>query len=336
MRTFAFLFHPTTIRQIKHYWPVTSILPQSLVKSFLKNQKPKVIHIKKLKSLTGNEIDGYVIMAPLLPESILEIDEESILQKIVEAGEQAKKLGANILGLEGYFAAIADKKPMIYKHLKTAVTSGSTFTAWSVFESVYLTSQIKKLDLKKCAVTIFGPNNAIGSLSARKFAEHCGSVILTGGLTQKLEQLKSSMSGIGAAVSVEEDTPKAISKADIIINCYNGPSVLFDISDIKPGAIVCDAAVFKHVADKARQRKDISVIDCGSIKLPLAQKITTAVTDHDNMICSYMAETILLALENKCVNYSLGEHVNLDKLEDIANIAVRHGFEINVPGNGAS
>jgi predicted amino acid dehydrogenase len=59
-------------------------------------------------------------------------------------------------------------------------------------------------------------------------------------------------------------------------------------------------------------------------------------TDHENMICSYMAETMLLTLENKCVNYSLGEQINLDKLEDIANIAVRHGFEINLPGNGTA
>jgi len=336
MQTFAFLFHPTSMRQIKHYWPITSILPQSLVKSFLKNQKPKIIHIKKLKSLTGKEIDGYVIMSPLLPESILEVDEESILQKIVDAGGQAKELGANILGLEGYFATVADKKPMIYKHIKTAVTSGSTFTAWSVFESVYLTSQLNKLDLKKCTVTFFGPNNAIGSLCARKFAEHCGQIMLTGGITQKLECLKSAMAGMPASVIVEEDTQKAIKRADIIINCYNGPSVLFDISDIKPGAIVCDAAVFKHIADKARKRKDITVIDCGNIKLPLSQKLSSTMTDHENMICSYMAETMLLTLENKCVNYSLGEQINLDKLEDIANIAVRHGFEINLPGNGTA
>jgi fatty aldehyde-generating acyl-ACP reductase len=332
MKTFAFLFHPTSMRQIKHFWPITSILPSSVIKSFLKGQKPKVIHIKKLRSQAGNEIDGYIIMSPILPESILEIDEESILHKIVEAGSIAKGLGADILGLEGYFATIADKKPMIYKHLKTAITSGTTFTAWSVFESIYMTTQIKKIDLKKCTITIFGPNNAIGSLCSRKFAEHAAKIILTGGITQKLDHLKESMLGLPATVVVEQDTPKAVKQADIVINCYNGPSVLFDVADIKPNAIVCDAAVFKHVADKARLRSDITIIDCGIIKLPLAQKLSTTLSEDDNMICSYMAETILLALEDKFVNYSLGEQINLDKLEDIANIAVRHGFEISVPG----
>jgi predicted amino acid dehydrogenase len=331
MKTFAFLFHPTSMRQIRHFWPLTGILPPSVVKSFLKSQKPKVLPIKKLKSMTGTEINGYIIMSPLLPESILEIDEESIIHKIVEAGGIAKELGAHILGLEGYFATIADKKPMIYKHLKTAITSGTTFTAWSVFESIYMTTQLKKLDLKKCTVTLFGPNNAIGSLCSRKFAEHAGCVILTGGLTQKLDHLKESMKGMPATTVIEQDTEKAIKQADIVINCYNGPTVLFDIENIKPNAIVCDAAVFKHVADKAKQRKDLTVIDCGIIKLPLAQKLNTSINEDDSMICSYMAETILLALEEKFVNYSLGEQIDLDKLEDIANIAVRHGFEVSVP-----
>lgn len=333
MRTFAFLFHPTNIRQIRHFWPITAILPPSLVKSFLKNQKPKVIPIKKLRSMTGNEIDGFIIMSPLLPESILEIDEESIIEKIIEAGAIAKNMGAHLLGLEGYFAAIADKKPMIYKHVKTAVTSGSTFTAWSIFESVYLTTQLKKIDLKKCTIAVFGPGNAIGSLCARKFSEHARQIILTGGITQKLDRLRETLQGSTATVTVELDTAKAMRQADIVINCYNGPSVLFDIADIKPNALVCDAAVFKHVAEKARQRTDLTVIDCGIIKLPLAQKLNSSISDHDNMICSYMAETILLALEDKCVNYSLGEQINLDKLEDIANIAVRHGFEVSVPGS---
>ncbi|MDD5774463.1 MAG: hypothetical protein PHS64_00815 [Candidatus Omnitrophica bacterium] len=333
MRTFAFLFHPTSMKQIRHFWPITAILPPSVVKTFLKTQKPKVIPVKKLRSMTGNEIDGFIIMSPILPENILEMDEESIIEKIIEAGRIAMNMGAHLLGLEGYFATVADKKPMIYKHLKTSVTSGTTFTAWSIFESVYLTAQLKKIDLKKCTITLFGPNNAIGSLCARKFSEHAARLILTGGVTQKLDRLKETLQASSVQVSVQLDTAEAMRQADIVINCYNGPSVLFDISDIKPSALVCDAAVFKHVAEKARQRPDLTVIDCGIIKLPLAQKLGSGISDHDNMICSYLAETILLALEEKFVNYSLGEQVNLDKLEDIADIAVRHGFEVSVPGS---
>jgi predicted amino acid dehydrogenase len=40
---------------------------------------------------------------------------------------------------------------------------------------------------------------------------------------------------------------------------------------------------------------------------------------------------MLLTLEGRYLNYSLGENINLDKLEDIADIAVRHGFEVFKP-----
>jgi len=231
----------------------------------------------------------------------------------------------------GYFSSIADKKPMIYKHLKLPITSGTTFTAWSIFESVYLTAQLKKIDLKKCSIAIFGPNNVIGSLCARKFSEYTQRVILTGGVTAKLDRLKESIQNTSATVAVEIDTAKAMRRADIVVNCYNGPTVLFDIADLKPNALICDSAVFKHVAEKARKRPDLTVIDCGNIKLPLEQKLCPCAAEGNNIISSYLAETILLALEGKCINYSLGEQVNLDKLEDIADIAVRHGFEIILP-----
>jgi len=176
----------------------------------------------------------------------------------------------------GVFSSIADKKPMIYKHLKLPITSGTTFTAWSIFESVYLTAQLKKIDLKKCSIAIFGPNNVIGSLCARKFSEYTQRVILTGGVTAKLDRLKESIQNTSATVAVEIDTAKAMRRADIVVNCYNGPTVLFDIADLKPNALICDSAVFKHVAEKARKRPDLTVIDCGNIKLPWSKNFANA------------------------------------------------------------
>ena len=38
-----------------------------------------------------------------------------------------------------------------------------------------------------------------------------------------------------------------------------------------------------------------------------------------------------MLLDGKIVSYSLGEDSNLDKLEEIADIAVQHGFEVWVP-----
>jgi predicted amino acid dehydrogenase len=44
-----------------------------------------------------------------------------------------------------------------------------------------------------------------------------------------------------------------------------------------------------------------------------------------------MAEAILLTFEGRFVSHSLNEETNPDNLEEIADIAVQHGFEVWVP-----
>ena len=50
-----------------------------------------------------------------------------------------------------------------------------------------------------------------------------------------------------------------------------------------------------------------------------------------DMVYACVAETMLLTFEMQFVNYSLGDNINPDKMEEIADIAVRHGFEVWVP-----
>ncbi|MFA5276642.1 MAG: hypothetical protein WC417_07110, partial [Candidatus Omnitrophota bacterium] len=54
-------------------------------------------------------------------------------------------------------------------------------------------------------------------------------------------------------------------------------------------------------------------------------------TAGSRFISPSLAETALLVLDGNTVSYSLGENSNLDKLEEIANTATRHGFEVWVP-----
>lgn len=332
MKTFAFLYQPANIKQIKYFWPVTGILPCSFLKTFLKNKPFKTIQLKKIKSATGAEIEGSFIINPMLPDDVFEAEEESLFSRIVSAGKIAEKAKSAILGLGGYLSMLADKKPMIHKHVRTAVTSGSTFTAWTVFEAVFKTAMREKIDLARTTVTIYNPTNAVGSLCARKFASYAKRIILTGGLYQKLAVLKDSIGPeTKCAIEIEEDASKAAKKADIVIHLAVGPSTMIDSGDIKPQALVCDLSELKTIAHKARSRKDLVLVDCDSIRLPLGQKLGLHMGVSDNMVCPYIAEAMLLAFENKIVNYSLGENINLDKLEEIANMAVKHGFEVNVP-----
>lgn len=333
MNTFAFLAHPINIEQIKNFWPITRIMPDVVVKSFLKRIPPfKVSCIKKVRSRQGKEIQGYLIACPLLPKQMLELKEELVLDKIIAAGQIAERLGASILGLGGYTSVVADKDYTLAKNLKIAVTSGSTFTAWSVFEAIYRMAKVKNIDLGKTTLAIIGATGSVGSLCARRLSDYVEKIIITAPHRDKLEQLKATLHQLNpVGVIIEEDVHKVVKAADIVITSTGNPNELLDIEELKPNAIVCAVSLAENIAGKTDSCQDISIIKGGLIKLPYPANFRINMGLPKDIIYASLAETMLLTFEGKFKNYSLGDNINLDQMEEIADIAMRHGFLVWVP-----
>lgn len=335
MKTFAFLLHPLNTHQVKSFWPLTRILPSFFIKSYLRHRDFKILPFKKIKSKKQGEIQGYLIVCPLLAqeiEELMRVNEEFLFDKIISAGSIAEHLGAGIMGLGGYLGIVADKKPMIYKHLKLPVSSGSAFTAWSIFEAVFKLVKEKDWDIKRLNLAQIGPITAVSSLCSRKFSGHVGKIILSGESEEKLLKLKSSLNHLNSLqIQIEQDVSEAVKEADIIINTNSQASEVFNITHLRRESIVCDASVLQIYVKKLKQRKDITLIEGRMIKLPNAESGSLNLGLDQELIYPSMAEVMLLALEERLVNYSLGENINIDKLEDIADMAVQHGFEICLP-----
>jgi len=333
MHTFAFLFNPVDLKHIREFWPLTRLMPDFFIKSFLKDQEFKVSKLKTFKSSQNKEIQGYFIVSPLLPEQVVGLDEELVLDKIITASYLARDLGAELLGLGGYAAVIADKKPMLYKHLKIPVTSGTSFTAWSVIEALHRLTKAKNIDFKKSTLAITGATSSIGSLCARKLSANFGKIIISCKQNEKLEALKKVILQLNPVeIQIEKDANKAIENADIIIAACAEKDSVFNLDKVKPNAVILDICLHLHISGKHNHRQDITVIEGGIVKLPLQPHSQTGMGLPKDMISASMAETMLLTFEEKFNTCSLGENSNLDKLEPIANLAVRHGFEIFVPG----
>lgn len=333
MRTFAFVTHPTTIKQIRDFWPLTRIMPDFLINSFLKNTSSfKVSQIKQVRSTQGKEIKGYFITLPLLPQQLRESGEEFILDKVIAAGHIAERLGARILGLGGYLSVLVEKGLNVSGKLKIPVTSGGTFTAWSVIEAIYRMSKAKNIDLEKSILAVIGATSSIGSLCARELSDYVPKIIITASHRDKLEHLKESILYLNPIeVILEDDNRKAAKDADIIIYATDLAQVVINIEELKPHAIVCDVSVSKNIAGKVNRRRDITIINGSLIKLPFPVSFGINTGLPKDMVDASMAEAMLLTFEERFVNYSLGDNINLDKLEEIADIAVQYGFEIWVP-----
>jgi len=326
MKTFAYILSPISIKQLKTLCPVLKIIPDFIVKSNLKNNSPfKASYFQKVKSIKGKEIQGFLIVCPLLPQQMLELDENFVLDKITAAGNIAKHLGAKMIGLGGYTAIVADKGLSMAKKLSVPVTTGKALIAWSAFESIFRVARAKKIPLEKTSLAIIGAGGSLGYLCAAKFSGYIPKMILADGKREKLYQSKEKiLTQNQVEITIEDNVHNAVKNADIIINAARSPKALFGLDEVKSGAIICDISASWNIADTHNgfSRQDVTIIKGGLIKVP-----NTA----GNLIHASLAETMLLTLESRFTSYSLGDNINLDKLEEIADLAVRHGFEVWVP-----
>jgi len=335
MKAFAFVVPAITIKEIKNFWPLIRGMPTFLVAPFLKNMPPyKISQIKRLRSIQGEEIEGYFIACPLFLKHTQELEKENIvINKIIEAGRIAKRFGAKIIGLGGDASIIGDKIYTIAEKLKMPVTNGNALAAWSVFEAIYRMARIKKIDLKKCTLAVIGATNFLGSLCAKKFSYYTTKIIITATHRDKLEQLKEKILYLNSIeIIIEEDAHKAVKDADVVIITSSLSDAPLNIEELRPNAIICNASMPKNsIVGRTTASRDIAIIDGGLIKMPYPANLGINTRLPKGIVHAFLAETMLLTFAERFVSYSLDDNINLDKLEEIADIAAQHGFEVWVP-----
>jgi len=311
------------------------IVPNFIIKPSLKNLPPfKVSHIKKIQSIQGKVIEGFLIVCPLLHQQAQDLEENLIVDKVLAAGRIAERLGSRVIGLDSCASVIGDKGyDTITRNLKIPITSGNALNAWSVFEGVYRVAKAKKINLKSSSLVIIGATDSVVSLCTRKLSDYVSKITIVAEERNKLEQLKERIlyQNPNKEVIIEEDTHRAVKDADIVINANNASEAAFNVEELKPDAIVCDIPPFYRVIDRPNPRQDITVIRGGLIKMPYPVKLGINSQFPKGIIYASLAETMLLTFEERFVNYSFGDNINPDKLEEIADLAVQHGFEVWVP-----
>ncbi|MFA6217137.1 MAG: hypothetical protein WDL87_05745 [Candidatus Omnitrophota bacterium] len=337
MKTFAILINPTTTQELKRLLPVTRFLPNSALGFLLrKNLSFKVLTLKKIRSREGKEVSGHIIVWPVLKQTIDSLDKETIKTKIIEAGLLAGRLGARIMGTNGSYGLSAQDLTTIAQKIKIPFTSGESLLSWSFFESIFLRAQEKKLQLNHASIAIIGAASSLGMLCAKKLASYASNIILADTDEEKLKTLKEILvlqnteehkQGSIESISMDE-LPEKAAQADIFILVSNTACEKFARIRLKPKSIICAVPDCQNLDTLAALLKDSTVIKGGMIKLPASIDLGIDLGLPDNLIHAAFAEPILLAFEERTGNFSLGGATNINRLEDIADIAVGYGFEV--------
>ncbi len=332
-RRFGFIFHPLDL----------GLFADGFQDEDLKRKRPALLAkimtwippfrrgtITGIRSLLGVEITGDMILLSLLPEQMLTMDDNFVLPRLLEAGRLAERYGDKIVGLGAYAANVGRKGTYLAKHLRIPVTTGSSYTIAVAHEATLKACETIGIHLPEATVAIVGATGTIGSICARMMSKKAGRVVLVARNQQRLEDLGQSLSETSRSKIIWlTDLDAAISNANVIIVSTNSPTNLIDIAKVKPGAVICDISRPRNVPeDVTLMRPDILVLDGGIVRPPGQMEVDFSFGLGPSLAYACMAETMILALEGHYESFSLGGNVALAKVEEIGQLATRHGFTL--------
>lgn len=330
MEKFAFIFHPLSVKDMEHVSPIMHYLPDSFIEACLKLKKPfKVSHITGLKSSYA-EAEGWFIGCTLTAKQMITLPEEFVVDRILECGKIAQDLGAKIVGLGAFTSIVGDGGITVAKNLDIAVTSGNSYTVATAIQGVELAVGLMGKKLEDCKVVVVGASGSIGSACVRLMASRVGNITLVARHMPPLEKLAQEiLSNNSCTVSVTDKISEALKQADIVLTVTSALDFIIAPSDLMPGAVVCDVARPRNVSrEVSLVRNDVLVIEGGVISLPGNVEFNFDFGFPKNTSYACMAETMLLALDGRYENFSLGRNLDIEKIKLISQLADKHDFKL--------
>lgn len=333
MDKFAFVIHPISLTDVHRFFPASKLFPEFLVKKILFNLSSFVTqHVRGVRSLQANTVEGYFITLPLLSEQIINAKEELLLSKVLAAGKLAEKLGAKIMGIGALASGIGEAGERLAQQLDIGVTNGTSFAGAAVIETVFKAARMKKFNLGQVKVAIIGATNPIGKICAYVLSKEVAGLSLVAKNQNRLELLVNKLKNHNFAriENCATNISQAVQEAAVVIFTTSASEIVppVRVEDLQQKAIICDIPTPRNVSqDMARNRADLLIIDAAAIEPPYPIKINLPLGLANGQIYACMAETMILALEASFEDFSIGWEPSLDKVETISRLAQKHGFK---------
>ena len=331
MNRFAFIVHPIDISDVARKYPITRWLPNWLVESVVSRMSPRYVSkIEGIRSATGAEAEGWFVGCPLTSRQLVEGDERLSTRKIVEAGQRAADLGAEIVGLGAFTAVVGDAGISIAEELDIAVTTGNSFTVAMAVEGTLGAAALMEIEIESATAGVLGATGSIGRVCAQLLAPRVARLILIGRRREALEEVKEELEASGGAeVEVSTDAAEGLRQAQMVVAVTSAVEAIVEPEMLRPGTVVCDVARPRDVSVRvAEERDDVLVIEGGVVRVPGDVKFNFDFGFPPGTAYACMAETMILGLEGRFEDYSLGRNLELARVREIAGLASKHGFEL--------
>jgi predicted amino acid dehydrogenase len=97
---------------------------------------------------------------------------------------------------------------------------------------------------------------------------------------------------------------------------------------VKPGCVITDVArPLDLPPEEVAKRPDVLVIESGEIEVP-GELQCKNIGLPKNVVYACLAETIVLALEGRFENFTVGRQIEWEKVQEIYKMGLKHGMKL--------
>ena len=342
---FAFVIHPLSQEYFKKLKPIeilSRVSPPVFMDSLEKVMAyaPPFVysHVSGIRSPTGVQAEGWLISVGGTPKEIMSHAPEFTYRRLLAAAEMAKKLGAQIMGLGAFTKVVGDAGVTVARRAPLPITTGNSYSAsgalWAAHDALLrmnLLPHPKGKERVKFKAMVVGATGAIGSACARLLVRAAEEVYLVSPETAKLLALKESIlqQTPDAKVYLSARADKDIAEMDMIVTATSGAGKkVLDIMKVKPGCVITDVArPLDLPPEEVAKRPDVLVIESGEIEVP-GELQCKNIGLPKNVVYACLAETIVLALEGRFENYTVGRAIEWEKVHEIYRMGLKHGMKL--------
>ena len=342
---FAFVIHPLSQEYFKNIKPIellSHVSPPIFMDTLEKVMAyaPPFVYsrVTGIKSPTGVEAEGWLISVGGTPKEIMNHDPEFTYRRLLDAARMAKSLGAQIMGLGAFTKVVGDAGLTVAKRAPLPITTGNSYSAsgalWAAHDALLRLGLVprptrgEKVHFKAMVV---GATGAIGSVCARMLATVAEEVYMVSPETAKLLSLKQSIlkETPTARLFLSARADKDIADMDMIVTATSGAGKkVLDIMKVKPGCVITDVArPLDLPPEEVAKRPDVLVIESGEIKLP-GKVSMKDIGLPKGVAYACLAETIVLALEGRFENFTVGRNIEWEKVREIYRLGRKHGMAL--------
>ncbi len=342
---FAFVIHPLSQEYFKQVAPIemlSRVSPPMFMDAVEKAMAyaPPFVYSKVsgIKSPTGVEAEGWLISVGGTPKEIMSRSPEFTYRRLLDAARMAKRLGAQIMGLGAFTKVVGDAGLTVARRAPLPITTGNSYSAsgalWAAHDAMLrlgLVAKPKGGGSPKFKAMVIGATGSIGSVCARMLAMVAEEVHLVSPETAKLLALKGSIlkETPDAKLHLSSRADRGVADMDMIVTATSGAGKkILDITKVKPGCVITDVArPLDLPPSEVAKRPDVLVIESGEILLPGKVSMKNIGLPR-NVAYACLAETIVLALEGRFENFTVGRSIEWERVREIYRLGLKHGMTL--------